>query len=108
MSKRIPCPSDTNGDGDCGQPFCPWCSGIDDGLRVALMTLAVGTWTERTDAADKVARRIEAIEVRQRRQGIHDPGCKAIGQYSSPADCTCWLSEPRLPRPVDHPVKEKT
>jgi hypothetical protein len=29
LYKLVPCPRDTNGDGDCGQPACPYCHGGD-------------------------------------------------------------------------------
>jgi hypothetical protein len=31
---KLPCPRDTNGDGDCGRVNCPWCG--KNGLKAAL------------------------------------------------------------------------
>ena len=60
-----PCPRDTNGDGDCGQPACPWC-GLQATPRTRLLAdldiLVRGSWDERRAAGERIADRIEAIE----------------------------------------------
>lgn len=41
-SGQAPCPNDTNGDGDCGRPMCPYCALAADSraLREALAEIA--------------------------------------------------------------------
>jgi len=87
-------------------------SSLDDGLSKRLvperntgifsdlLDLSRGSWDERHDAAARVARRIEAIEARQRDHQMHDPDCllrrtqkNMPDMYLDPSQCTCWLSE---------------
>lgn len=72
------CPNDTNGDGDCGQPACPYCGPqATDRTRLLadLDTVVRGNWDMRRAAGERIADRIEEIEDRiltlEHRTGDH-------------------------------------